>query len=190
MNSMKTILLVLIYTGFSAIVYSQDNSSNHKINIEIPDVALLGLVSTNPGSVNVNSLSPNEAGNSVHFSENAQNSGIWINYSSINRDKNHQRKVIAMIQGELPNGISLFVEATDADGTGKGKLGDPTGVIALSNQPKDVITGIGSSYTGKGINNGHLLNYKLQLDESAENYALLSHGQSSVNVIYTLTDQN
>ncbi len=188
MDILKTFLLILLLAGIPAIVSAQNNSSDHKIDVAIPQVALLGLVSDN--STIINTLSPIEAGNAVNLSENGQNNGIWINYSSVNRDNNHQRKVIAMVQGKLPNGIHLIVEASEAGGSGKGKLGNPVGNVTLSEQPSDVITEIGSCYTGKGVNNGHYLTYNLKLDKSEDYYAHLSSEQNSVNVIYTLTDQN
>ncbi|HKL34590.1 MAG TPA: hypothetical protein VJ919_18765, partial [Tangfeifania sp.] len=62
--------------------------------------------------------------------------------------------------------------------------------VVLSNQPSDVIVDIGSCYTGKGINNGHYLTYKLEKDKSSESYAMLNQQNTSVNVVYTLTDYN
>ena len=95
-----------------------------------------------------------------------------------------------MIQGEIPKGIRVKLEASDVAGSGKGKTGQPTGVVTLSNEPSDVILNIGSCYTGKGLNNGHYLTYKMEFDEAADEYHQLASGQTSLNVIYTLTDHN
>lgn len=180
-------IIMLCWISFSG--YAQDNTSTHKINVLIPKVALLGLVSETQTEINLNTTTPAEAGNAVNFS-NATNNQIWINYSSIISEATPKRKVIAMVQGEIPDGIKLKVEASGATGSGKGRLGKPAGEVTLSNQPTDVIVDIGSCYTGKGINNGHYLTYKLEKEESKENYARLAQQQSSVNVIYTLTDDN
>ena len=168
---------------------AQNNSANHKIGVEIPEVALLGLVSDGATDINLNTLSPKVAGNSIDVS-NAQNKNIWINYTSIIAQKDHKRKIIAMIQGEMPKGIRLKLEASEAFGSGKGKTGQPAGVVTLSNEPSDVILDIGSCYTGKGVNNGHYLTYKLEIEEPATEYAQLTGEQSSLDVIYTLTDLN
>lgn len=180
--------MVILLSWLPVFSYSQSNSTNHKINIEIPEVALLGLVTKCAADNNLNSALPTEAGSSINTTD-AENSSIWINYSSIISADN-KRKVIAMVQGELPKGIQLKVQASKFSGSGKGKLGAPVGVVTLSNEPLDVITDIGSCYTGKGVNNGHYLTYKLEMDESTVDYVLLSNEQTSVNVIYTLTDFN
>lgn len=169
--------------------FAQNNSANHKIGIEIPEVALLGLVSEEATNIIITALSPNEAGSSINFS-NQQNKNIWINYSSVLAQKNQKRKIIAMIQGDIPKGIILKLETSDAIDTGKGNKGQTTGVVRLTNEPSDVIVNIGSCYTGKGLNNGHYLSYKMEMDDSEEDYAQLANGQSSLHVIYTLTDHN
>jgi len=183
------IRIVILICWLPVTSYSQNNSTIHKINVVIPEVALLGLVSDDATGITLNSTSPSEAGNSVDFSS-AKNNNIWINYSSIISGNTKKRKVIAMVQGEIPQGVKLTVEASNFSGSGKGKLGETTGVTTLSNQPSDIIVGIGTCYTGKGINNGHYLTYKLETDGSSDDYALLSQQQTSVNVIYTLTDFN
>ncbi len=90
----------------------------------------------------------------------------------------------------MPEGVQLVVEASEAEGSGKGKLGRPNGIVTLSNQPTEIITDIGSCYTGKGVNNGHYLSYKIKYNESANSYASLNTGPTSVQVVYTLTDNN
>ncbi len=168
----------------------QSNSVTHKINMEIPEVALLALVSDNSSDINFESTSPVEAGNPVDFSTIDQNNDIWINYSSINKNMNHSRKVVAILQGDVPAGMHLLVEATEASGSGKGKLGISSGIVKLSDQPIEIINNIGSCYTGKGTNNGHLLKYKLEFDASSDNYSQLLQAGTSFNVMYTLTDTN
>ncbi len=185
---LKTLIHIIIFL-LPVCSIAQNNSANHKIGIEIPEVALLGLISDRATDINLNTLSPKEAGNSIKIS-NTQNKNIWINYSSILVRKDHKRKIIAMVQGEIPKGIRLKLEASEAVGSGKGKTGESVGIVTLSNEPSDVILDIGSCYTGKGLNNGHHLTYKLEIDDSAEEYVQLTSGQTSLNVIYTLTDHN
>ncbi|MCD6354029.1 MAG: hypothetical protein J7L95_00625 [Prolixibacteraceae bacterium] len=172
----------------SSVCYSQSNSVNHKVAIEIPQVALLGLVSDGDNSINLGAVSPTEAGSPLNFS-NAQDKSIWINYSSIVA-RNQHRKVVAMIEGEMPKGVHLRVEASPATGSGKGNKGEPTGSVELSSEPTDIIVNIGSCYTGRGINNGHYLTYKLNFENTNENLSQLTDELASVNVVYTLTDDN
>jgi len=180
-------VVLLCWVAFSGT--AQDNTATHEINVQIPEVALLGLVSDTQTDIHLNAASPNEAGNAVDFSD-ANDNRIWINYSSIISESTPSRKVIAMVQGEMPDGIRLKVEASRATGSGKGRLGKTAGEVTLTNQPTDVIVDIGSCYTGKGVNNGHYLTYKLVKNESSGSYATLNRQNSSVNVVYTLTDYN
>jgi len=168
----------------------QSNAANHKINIEIPEVAMLGLIADGSQEVNFMASSPEEAGNSVTFADNQNNRDIWINYSSIVSGEVPARKIVAMVQGEIPAGVQLKVKASEATGNGNGKLGHPVGTVRLSNEPNDVIVDIGSCYTGKGINNGHYLTYQLDFNPASEKYAQLIREKMSFNVIYTLTDRN
>lgn len=169
--------------------FSQNNIARHQVGIEIPEVALLALVSENQHDIQLNMSSPTEAGNAINAS-GAENKSIWINYSSVIKEAEHNRKVVAMVQGEIPDGMQLMVEASNATGSGNGKFGEPAGRVELTNRPVDVITNIGSCYTGKGINNGHILSYKLEFDKANSNYTNLNQNQTTVNVIYTLTDNN
>ena len=185
--AISTLILISCFSlnGFA----QNNNSASHDINVVIPEVALLGVVSESQTDISLNANLPSEAGDAVDFSD-ATNNRVWINYSSIISETTPRRKVIAMVQGEMPEGIRLIVEASDFSGSGKGKLGKPAGKVILSNQPSDVIVDIGSCYTGKGINNGHYLTYKLEKDKSSESYAMLNQQNTSVNVVYTLTDYN
>jgi hypothetical protein len=189
MISKSAILTVILLCWFVFGGTAQDNTATHEINVRIPEVALLGLVSEIQTDIHLNAALSTEAGDAVDFSD-AANNRVWINYSSIISEATPKRKVIAMVQGEMPQGVKLVVEASDYSGSGKGKLGKPAGEVVLSNQPSDVIVDIGSCYTGKGVNNGHYLTYKLEKDNSSESYAMLNQKNTSVNVVYTLTDNN
>ncbi len=187
---MSAILSVFLIVFLPLFLLAQSNQSSHKANIEIPEVALLGLVSEEAGQTNLTVSAPTEAGNKIDVSTAQQKNGVWLNYSSIIRSQNHRRKVIAVVQGEIPAGMQLFVEASQATGQGNGTMGQPIGKVALSGQPADVISDIGSCYTGKGVSNGHLLTYRLEADNSGVSMADLAQHQATLQVVYTLTDHN
>jgi hypothetical protein len=191
MNFCSGIFFLVCLVVFSPIFgVGQNNQTDHKVNIEIPEVALLGLVSEESGGINLSSMTPGEAGDQIKFSELHRNNGIWINYSSIIRSQNHRRKVVAAVQGEIPAGLRLIVEATEAVGECGGMLGISAGKVYLSNQPAEVISDIGSCYTGKGTNSGHLLSYRLEAVKNENDFASLAKNHNALHVVYTLTDQN
>lgn len=189
--------LATIVMGFFLVLFllpangkGQDHQADHKVNIKIPEVALLGITATETGHSEIIIAAPNEAGSPVNLKNVPFNKGIWVNYSSIILSPNHRRKVIAAVQGEIPSGLRLAVKADEATGEGRGMLGNSAGMVYLSEEPTEVISGIGSCYTGKGPNNGHLLSYQLVADNNAKNVAHLTESQTTLHVIYTLTDHN
>jgi hypothetical protein len=167
------------------------NTKSHDISISIPEVALLDLESpASSASIGLNPLAPNEAGNSLDFA-NVSNNEIWLNYSSVIGSTHPSRKVSAFVEGAIPNGVSLYVSASAYSGNGNGKNGTPAGKVSLSNKMQDIITNIGSCYTGNGPNNGHRLTYTLELENSYNSYASLNFDQSStISVTYILSDFN
>ncbi len=190
---MKFIVVILIFilTGLVPFwVSSQNNTNNHRLTIEIPEVALIGIIQNGEKNVQLSSYSPTEAGTAVKFTPEIQTSSVWINYSSTVKKGNHKRKIVAMVEGEIPAGIKVAVEASEAEGTGKGKPGHPVGSIILSNEPAEIITDIGSCYTGKGARNGHFLSYRLIFDNPSDNLEKISQMTAGIHVIYTLTDYN
>ncbi|SHF53741.1 hypothetical protein SAMN05444274_106111 [Mariniphaga anaerophila] len=183
--SIFIVMLLFLLWSSPFLAEGQSSEAHHKVNIEIPEVALLGLVSEEAGAI-----APDEAGAPVNLENFDQNKGVWINYSSIIRSQTHRRKVVATVQGQVPDGVLLSVEATEARGAGKGALGKPAGRVYLSNEPVEVISDIGSCFTGKGMNNGHLLSYHLEAESSGTEFKSLSQNQTIVQVVYTLTDLN
>lgn len=172
-------------------VFAQDtNTDKHTIDIKIPEVALLDLETSGSSSaLSLAGTAPTEAGNAIDFSK-AQNSDLWINYSSIIGSKTEPSRevTVAITSGSVPDGLNLTVEAKADANKGAGKVGTPSAsALTLSGTAQKIVTGVGSAYTGNGANAGHNLIYKLALDSGS--YEKLDFDQSqSVTVTYTLTD--
>jgi hypothetical protein len=179
-----TILLLFSSTN----IYSQSSVAGHDVRISIPKVALLNLISNNSEDLRIDLGAPNKAGNRL-LSENFDKV-FWVNYSSVLNKSNQKRKIVAVMKNQLPKGILLKVQAYNATGGGVGNLGNPTNEVILSNNPSDIITGIGSCYTGQGIENGHFLKYSIEFDKTSEDYALYSGKSYRLDIVYTLTDDN
>lgn len=167
---------------------SAQNKVEHRINIDIPEVALLALRSSGSTDVNFNSQAPNIAGDKIDIKK-ASNSSIWLNYSSVIKN-NEKRKVTAIVVGDIPKGLRLTLQSSTYSGDGKGKFGIPENQITLSNTPSDVISEIGTCYTGKGPNKGHLLSYQLEIEDNSILYGQISNKNTTLNIVYTLTDDN
>ena len=189
MRLQQVIWLVLYLIAFSPMQSKgQNNPATHDVDFLLQEVALLSLASESPDHLTFSATTTSEAGNFIEFSNSDNYHNIWINYSSIIRNETHKRKIMVSIDGEIPAGLNLALEATEATTQGKGDLGKTIGKIKLNNKPQMIISDIGSCYTGRGIQTGHLLKYIIEPDNYTNNF--ISAGHTSVNVIYTLTDQN
>ena len=185
------IAAVFVFAGVSnaMVVLGDDNTAAHTVGIEIENLAIINIESTGNGNSNditMNPSAPTEAGDAVSFS-GITNSNLWLNYSSI-VSSGKTRSVSASISNDLPGGVSLKVAAGDVSEHGKGDKGDANNSAQmLTSGGVDVITGIGSCYTGKGPNKGSNLTYTLDMDE--DSYNELYQGSYSVTITYTITDE-
>ncbi len=181
-------MLLLGVVTFNA--NAQDsNQDAHNVVIGIPEVALLDLEAANGTSITLGPTAPIEAGNAVDF--NATDNSIWINYSSIVGSVTEPSRNVSVqiTSGTVPAGTELSVVAASDAGSGDGTMGLPTPAVVLSSTAQNIITGIGSAYTGNGVNKGHNLSYSLNLSSAAGSYAQLDFDNSDTVVItYTLSD--
>ena len=192
---MKKLALIItaafIFAGVSnaMVVLGDDNTAAHTVGIDIENLAIINIESTGNGNSNDITMSPSaptEAGEAVSFS-GITNNKLWLNYSSI-VSSGKTRSVSASISNDLPGGVSLKVAAGDVSQHGKGDKGDANNSAQiLTSGGVDVITGIGSCYTGKGPNKGSNLTYTLDMDE--DKYNELYQGAYSVTITYTITDE-
>ena len=81
---------------------------------------------------------------------------MWLNYSYIPSETGKEARVTAEINNSIA-GIDLKLTVATAAALGGGTVGTPATELILTNVAQNVITGIGASYTGNGVNNGHNL---------------------------------
>ena len=187
----QVFLLTLLVGVVSFSVNAQDsNQDAHNVVIDIPEVALLDLEAESGTSITLAPTAPSEAGNALNF-DNAVDNSIWINYSSIIGSVLEPSRNVAVqiTSGTVPAGTELGVLAASAVGNGDGTMGAATAAVVLTSTAQNIITGIGSAYTGNGINKGHNLSYALRLSAAAGSYSQLDFDNSDTIVIsYTLSD--
>jgi len=181
----RGILVILLLILFATTARTQ-SSQSHQVRIVIPKVALIDMESAGSSAVVLSLDKPNEAGHGLQAA--AQNSsGYWVNYSSVLASGQPERKVMASLSGNIPEGVKVLLVASPYSGEGKGKNGIPSGKKILSGEPTEIISNIGSCYTGNGVNNGHLLTFSLEVDEGK--YEAIRHGDfENLRVTYTLTE--
>jgi hypothetical protein len=180
---MKKISLIIASLIFSVGVAVADGpDASHQVTITVPSVALIDVEGGT--SISFSLTAPTEAG--LGFVAPAANSELWLNMTSI-VSQSKTRNITVQMNNPLSAALSLKVTAADDAGNGHGTFGT-AGNTLISTSAADLITGIGSGYTGDGANSGYNLSYELVINEA--NYADLYAITQTVEVTYTLTDEN
>lgn len=195
----KPILTLTLFFAFCLYVQAQDGKiASHTVDISVPNVAILDIEPAGNTSISLGMAAPTEAGEAFDFTTNATDNSLWINYSStvgsiVNPLDNNEliaqtRRVTVQAVGVIPSGTVLKVQAGDDAGNGQGDVGAPVAdPVTLSLLPQDLITNIGTCYTGTPENNGHNLTYTLESDEN--NFSALNlANNTTLTITYTLTD--
>ncbi len=171
----------------TAFAQSDEDFQTHNIAISIPEIAILDIETT--GSENVTfALNADNLEAGAEFIVDEENSDLWINYTSIVAVAGNERS-ISITADDVPeiDGFTLKVIAAEYSGSGEGTLGDPTTIVTPSESPTDIITGIGSAFTGDGNSNGHNLTYYLDFDGDFADLNVDDAGMN-IEIKYTITD--
>ena len=168
-----------------------DNDDVHNLIINLPEVALLDLEAAGAKDISLGPDAPTEAGEALDFS-NESNSELWINHSSIVGAKSDPKKniTVQITSGALPSAMLLSVVVHKDAGAGDGTIGTPTTSLVLNNKAQNIITGLGSAYTGNGPTRGHRLTYSLAFDTKKGAHTNLDFDRANtLTITYTLSDQ-
>lgn len=164
------------------------NQDQHLINVMVPDLSLLAIRGDAGNSISLSPQLPALAGSD--FSQlKAQDSSLWLNYSNIRSDllAPHRNIYAKISNGQVPSGFQLAVAPSPSVGAGVLNPGTTLGSMVLSPSNTMVIQNIGTTFTGKGVGNGHRLVYTLSaIPGSTE---LIDFDQSStIQIMYTIAD--
>lgn len=187
MKKANLLLAVAMTAGVATLCAQDTDEQSHNVAISIPEIAILDIETTNNADVAFTlDATGLEAGEEFVIDE--ENSDLWINYTSVVSASGNQRNV-TVESNSVPSitGLTLKVIAASHSGSGGGSLGSPTAIVTPSATPANIITGIGSAYTGDGNTNGHNLTYHLDF---AGDFADLnvSDAASTISMTYTITD--
>ncbi|WP_319589293.1 hypothetical protein [uncultured Draconibacterium sp.] len=186
MKKVTFLLAAILVLGVSNIVKAQDTDvAKHTIGFTVPNFAILDIESTEGNNITLGLSEANlEAGAEFNFAA-ASNSDLWLNYTALaNAGSTRQ---VTVSTDKVISGIDLKLQVAAYSGEeGKGKLGTTTNTdaVVLSTTAQTIINGIGSCYTGTGVNKGHNLTYTMAANE----YSKIEAGNKSVMVTYTIAD--
>lgn len=165
MKSFKCILSLITFTLIFLSGWAQNGN-----NISVTDRS----------SVSIDMSALIAAG--IH-SEKIVDNTQWLNYSlDVNPAEPLSSVSVSIASGTVPNGIDLYIQAGYYKGSGRGKMGRPTGKIRIDNVPKVLINDIGKSFTGNGKHQGH----QLVLSMIITDFSLLQPGDYTIYILYTL----
>lgn len=182
------ITLIVLLFGLNVAVMGQTlvASGQHSVTLQLPAIALLDIEPAGSSTVNLSLESPVEAGEPLIAGAGSTSNTNWLNYTSAVSEGGASRIITVQITGGIvPAGTAIRLHTGAYSGTGAGILGIPAGTLTLSDTPQTCIISIRGAYTGKGSNNGHRLNYTLDVTD----YGLLTGGApTSLTITYTLIE--
>lgn len=173
MKFIKSIVFILIQTACFA-----QSSATATLSLTLPDVAYIKLAPDN-SVINLTSIVPTSNGGPLTFTSN---NSKYINFTSAVASGVNRTITVQITSGSLPSGMSLKLTVSRAGG-GMGQLGTNITSINLTSNQENIITGIGSAYTGQGFGFGYNLSYELVISD----YSQLRAGSTSLTITFTIT---
>lgn len=171
--------LILTVGLFNNVMAQDDADADEVVTYTLPAMAILDVEGTAP---TLSFAAPSEAGAAV---ADVTSNGSWINYTSIIATGSTNKVTAAITSGAVPTSTTLKVVAAADAAAGDGTVGTPAAELTLSGTGQDLVTAIGSCYTGDGSSAGHNLTYTWSVD--ADGYASVATANSSLTVTYTIT---
>ena len=183
---MKKIILiiVLLIPLMGSYVMGQDTqAATNSLSLGMPEVTLLSSISQ---AVNLQ-LTTAVAGEAVLSSISDQTARVKI--SSVVAGDDTRTLSAKVTTGAVPAGTTLRLMALAPNGSFGGTPGtfvDPD-VTLSSSADADIITGIGSCFSGTADDDGYVLKYTWGLDDPAANYGSVRAVAGGTAITITLT---
>jgi hypothetical protein len=176
MRNLIISILVLLLFSYRAIAQTYSYSS---FTITVNEVCYARIY---PAGTIYLGLLASRAGTSM---DTKTNSSTYFQMTSI-VPSNQTLKVSANVSGTIPAGTKLQLTVSSCT-TGDGARGNVSSAVTLvSNSPKDIITNIGSCYTGTTATSGYNLYYTWGVDPN--NMALLKATPTvTITITYTVS---
>jgi len=180
---LKYIGLIFLLMG-TIPLYSQTQDGSVNVRFSVPEIAVVDI---EPAYNNIEfSVTASASPGGEPVVKQVSGESIWLNYSSAIRGNGNKRSINAQLAGSnIPDGISFFIEASAPSALGSANQGTSAGKVKISEEPRPIITGIGSCFTGDGVNMGHELTYSVEITDFNK---VRSETDQVFTVVYTITD--
>jgi len=198
MKKLSFIFATVLFFASATVSNAQDNNdtqeAKHEVAIKIPTIALVDVEDAKGNEAGITFTFTaddlvKEAGDKLAFA-NKTNTELYLQYTSIVSSNKVTNSINATLVGStIPDGMSLKVGVSQEAAKGKkGTTGTGISEQTLTSTATDVVTGIKSCYTGTQGAYGHLLTYKLVIDDTDAAYEALTAEGYSTTVLYTITE--
>ncbi len=180
---LKYISLIFILMG-AIPLFAQNQDGSVNVRFSVPEIAVLD-VEPEHNNIEFSVVASVSPGGEPEVKQLSGES-IWLNYSSAIRGNGNTRSINAQLAGNsIPDGISFFIEASAPSALGSVNQGTSAGRVEISEEPRPIVTGIGSCFTGDGVNMGHELTYSVEITDFEK---VKSESNQVFTVVYTITD--
>jgi hypothetical protein len=177
------IVLAINLLAFNAVGQTTNTSSN-TLSLGLQEVS---MISGSTAPVNL-TLTPQSAGLAVKPSVSDSTARVLI--SSVISGTN-TRTMSVVFTGALPGGTFLKLQAKDPNASfvgGKGIMGGEVTYTTDGGASQNIISGIGTCYSGTGAGDGYILKYTFGISATTENYGdIRAVGGQTVTATFTLT---
>jgi len=179
--SYNSLLLLFIILSSRGIIFAQSkNSVDMPIVVSIPPIALVDFAGSDARITYVSGKGTEQIITPSTLDK------TWINYSSIVDEKSTNTISVNFTSGNIPPGLRIKLDVGQDAGAGDGITGKPIRQITLTSYPQEIITDIGSCYTGRGAQKGHQLTYSWEwLNSSDIDHSMTDNVE--ISVTYTVT---
>lgn len=149
-------------------------------------VASLALIETNTTSISM-SFQPVTVAGAVLSP--VSNSNLFIKISSLVPAGTFRKVTVKLLSGTIPAGTQLTIQPAASTTTNSGgSLGTAAASpVVISSVDQNLITGIGSCYTGTGASDGYRMTFNWGVVNPSTSYGQLFATTSNPVIVFTVT---
>lgn len=165
--------------------------SEHDVNVtfSVPKTNIIDIASLNGNDITFSPADIEAVANGMDFT--LTNDELWLNYTVVKSNAfSHKRINVSVTATNYPVGMLLQMKVDPDANQGKGEMGTPVfGYVNLipDAEPLEIISDIGSCFTGNGYSSGHNLHFKLSYDNTYYD-ELTTNFNTIIFLTYTITD--
>lgn len=180
----SSVLLILIFSKILLHSASaQVSTAGDNIALTVPSLALIG---TNASTISMSFQPVTNAGARLAA---VSNSSLFLKISSLVPSGTFRKITVKLASGTIPGGTQLTIAPSSCTVSNSGgTLGTAvTTPVVLSSADQNLITGIGSCYSGSGSSDGYNMTISWEIVNPATTYGQLVSSSYNPVIAFTIT---